>query len=643
MLQQMRDAQGWMIKGVLWAVVGAFVVTIFYSYGVENSNGPTRSDVATILGQRISVTEFQRAQNGLYRTYRDVFRNRTDIDLREQFNFREMALEQLAQRSILLRMASEENLHVTNAELYDRIAQISAFHENGQFDPARYQAVLRQQVPPIIPKQFEAEQRQTLLTEKLYDVVQTSVIVTEAEVEAAYRRQNTQIKARYVTLVPSLFTDQIKLTDEEIQAHYDSNQRQYEEAEQRQLRYVAVPPDSFPFTGEITSEMVLDYYDSHESDFTRPEQIQARHILFKVPKNSGAKQEADIRAQAESVLTTLRGGADFATLAKEHSDDTASAEQGGELGTFPRGRMVLPFEKAAFALTVGELSELVKTKFGFHILRVDDKIESGVKALTEVEADIQATLRKERESEAALAFVDDLMILLEENPKQFETLATQHELEVVTPPFVTRTGHVTKLESVPRLIPRVFELEKEVVEELSAPDGTHYLFQVVDIRSASVKPLEDVKNQVSEDLKQQRSHELARQMADDWAAQVQSGTSLSDLALSLNVAVVDTELFKRDEPVPQFGRSTAFNRTAFDLSPGNAGSVHEGVRHAVVQVTERQAANMDNFDAERETVRERQLTQKRQQARAAFENALRAEYLQLRQDGEIVVNPQYVF
>ena len=168
-------------------------------------------------------------------------------------------------------------------------------------------------------------------------------------------------------------------------------------------------------------------------------------------------------------------------------------------------------------------------------------------------------------------------------------------------------------------------------------------FQVIDIRPASVKPFEDVKDEVREDVKQQKSRELARQTADDWAAQVQSGDALSDLAATLKVDVVDTGLFKRDEPVPQFGHSAAFSRTAFDLSPGDAGSVHEGARHAIVQVTERQEAKMDGFEAERDTVRQRRLTQKRQQARSAFESALRAEYLQLRQDGEIVVNPQYVF
>jgi hypothetical protein len=148
---------------------------------------------------------------------------------------------------------------------------------------------------------------------------------------------------------------------------------------------------------------------------------------------------------------------------------------------------------------------------------------------------------------------------------------------------------------------------------------------------------------VQEDLQQQKSQERARQTADDWAAQVQSGTPLNELATSLEVEVVETELFKRDDAVPQFGRSAAFSKAAFDLAPGDAAPVHERGRHVVVQVTQRQAASMDGFEAEQTAVRQRLLTQKRQQARTAFDNALRSQYLQLRQEGEIVVNPQYVF
>src|SRR5574341_1684596 len=192
MLQWMREAQTWFIKGVLGAVVLAFVVTIFYQWGVQSSGGPTRAEVATIFGQPVNVRDFQRAYNAVQQRYRAIFRNQSAVDLSDRFNFREMALEQLATRAIILRLAEQYGVVVTEQELYDHIAGIEAFQEQGQFSPSRYQLVLRSQVPPIAPRQFEADQRQDLLLQKVSSLFTAGVHVTDAEVEQAYRRDHEQ-------------------------------------------------------------------------------------------------------------------------------------------------------------------------------------------------------------------------------------------------------------------------------------------------------------------------------------------------------------------------------------------------------------------------------------------------------------------
>ncbi len=641
MLQQMREAQGWLIKGVLWAVVFAFIATSLY-FGMSNS-GPAPSEVATVLGQRVSIAEFQRVQNNLYQNYRNIFGNRADFDLRERFNFREMALEQIVRQALLKRMAKRERLDVTDAELYESIAAIPAFQEEGKFDPDRYLAVLRQQVPPIVPQTFEEQQREAILAQKVYRLVDAGVHVTESEVVDAYQRDNEQAAARYVTLIPSLFTDQITLTDEELQAYYETEQDRYQNPEQRQIKYVTVAPTRFPYKGDIAPDLIEDYYGNNEDEFTQAEQVQARHILLKVPSNVSDEREAEIRTQAEALLQQLRDGADFAELAQAHSEDTATAEKGGDLGTFPQGQMVAPFDEAVFALDVGALSEPVRTTFGFHIIRLDDKIEAGTKSLEEVKEEIENTLRQEREKEAALAFVDDIMVFLEEDPQQFEALAEQHDLSITTAPFVPRTGRLPDLAQAPQIVTRAFALNQGAIETQSTPDGTHYIFQVAGIQEASTIPFEEAKERVTNDLKQQKSRDLANQTADEWAAKMQSGTSLDELAKTLDVQVAETGLFKRNDNIPQYGRSAAFSRMAFDLQPGASAAVHDRTRHAVIQVTERKPAEMADFEAQKQTTREQLLRQKQQQSRAAFDNALRDEFQQLRESGDIVVNPQYVF
>jgi len=641
MLRQMREAQGWLIKGVLWAVVFAFVATSLY-FGMSGS-GPAPSEAATILGQRVSIAEFQRVQNNLYQNYRNMFGNRADFDLRERFNFREMALEQIVRQTLLQRMAKRERLDVTDVELYESIADIPAFQEEGKFDPERYLAVLRQQVPPIVPKVFEEKQRDALLAQKVYSLVDAGVKVTDAEVVDAYRQDNEQASVRYVTLLPGLFTAQVTLTDEELQAHYEAQQDRYQNPEQRQIKYVTVAPARFPYTGDIAPDLIEDYYNNHKDEFTRAEQVQARHILLKVPSNVGDEREAEIRTKAESLLQQLRDGADFAKLAQEYSEDTATAEQGGDLGTFPQGQMVAPFDKAVFALEVGALSEPVRTTFGFHIIRLDDKIEASTRSLEEVKEEIANKLRQEREKETALAFVDDIMVFLEEDPQQFEALAKQHDLDITMAPFIPRTGSLPNLAQVPQIVTRAFALNQGAIDIQSTPDGTQYIFQVAEIREASTIPFEEAKERVTNDLQQQKSLDLANQTADDWAAKMQSGTSFDELAKTLGVQVAETGFFKRNDSIPQYGHSAAFSRMAFDLKPGASAAVHDGTRHAVIQVIERKPADMAAFEAQKQTTREQLLRQKRQQARMAFDNALRDEFQQLRESGDIVVNPQYVF
>ena len=371
--------------------------------------------------------------------------------------------------------------------------------------------------------------------------------------------------------------------------------------------------------------------------------MRARHILVKVAPSASAAQEEEARTRAEALLTSLRNGEDFATLAQQHSEDTATAAKGGDLGYFPRGQMVQPFEDVAFALPVGQLSELVRSPFGWHILRVEDKHEAAIKPLAEVEPEVRDKLREDKARDAAVAFVDDLLAALEANPQQFAELAQQHELEVVTTPFIAATGQVEGLDGVPDLVKRVFTLPELGVDTLQGKDGTSYVFQTAAIHPAMLQEFGAVQDRVTQELRLQKSSELAQQQAEDWVTKVRTGTPLADLAAGLSVPVVETGLFKRRDPIPELGRQVDFSRVAFGLQVGEVGAAHDSARHLVLQVTERQPADMQTYMTDKPEYRQRLLEEKRQQAAAAFQQFVHAQYQKLRQQGEIVVNPQYIF
>jgi peptidyl-prolyl cis-trans isomerase D len=639
----MRSAQTWVIKGVLLAVVLAFVVTIFYQWGVQSAGGPTRSEVATIFGQPVSIREFQNISNALQQRYRDIFRMQAEVDVNEQFNFREMALEELARRAILLRLAPQYGVVVTQQELEDHIAGMALFQDQGRFSLARYQALLRSQVPSITPRQFEEQQRQALVLQKVTTLLTEGIQVTDAEVEQTYRRDYERLAARYVILTTTSFEAQVIMTDEELQGYYEAHKERYREPEQRQIRYVAIPLQRFTLHYEPAAEDVSEYYTRHLDMFQGREQVRARHILFKVASSAVVEQEEQARGRAAAVLDALRNGADFATLAQQHSEDTATATQGGDLGYFPRGQMVAPFEEVAFSLPVGQLSELVRTPFGWHILQVEDKRGAATRPLAEVEPEIKDKLRNDKAGDAAAVFVDDLLTAIEANPQQFVAFAQQRDLEVVTPPFIPATGRVEGVQGVPDLVKRIFVMPELGVDTREGQDGTHYVFQTAGIRPSTLHEFGAVKDRVGSDLRAQKSVELARQQAEEWATQVRAGTPLADLAAAQSLQVVETGLFKRRDPIPQLGQQAGFSRVAFGLQVGEVGTASAGAQHFVLQVTERQPAEMQAYAADKVDYRKKLLDQKRQQAGMGFQQFLHAEYQKLRQQGDIVVNPEYIF
>ena len=492
-------------------------------------------------------------------------------------------------------------------------------------------------------QQFETEQRLSLMQGKMYALVQQGAQVTDVEAEQEYRREHQQVSVRYVTLVPALFESEATVGDQDVTDFYDSNKESYREPERRRIRYAVVSPDPFEVAREFTDDEIRDYYESEPQSFVQDEQARARHILFRLPQNAAPEREERVRAAAAEVLEQLRGGADFAAAAAEHSEDEGTAEAGGDLGFFPRGTMLPQFEEEAFSLPLGELGDLVRTPLGFHVLRVEERLEAGVKPLEETRQDVIDAMIDWKAQDAAMMFVDDLVVAMDEAPERFAELAAQQGLDVKTTPFVEATAFIEELAQAPQIVGRAFSLRGQAVDAMAAPNGDHYLFQVAETQPDKVPPLEDILERVTQDARDAKGADLASEAGLAWVTRLQEGGALAELAGELELQVAETGWFKRNEPVPELGNLGEFRRAAFRLQPEAADAIAQGDRTYVIRVIGFRGADMSAFKDDLAAYREQVLSRKQSRLVQAFQESLAARYQQLLRDGSLVVNPQYVF
>ena len=259
-------------------------------------------------------------------------------------------------------------LTVSDAEVAQRIYEIPAFHQNGAFNEEIYTRVLGVQRPPLAKAEFEESLRQSLLVEKLRGALTEWVNVRDSEVENEYKRRNQKVKAEIVVVSADKFKAQVNVTDKDIADWFDSHKESYRVGEKRKIKYLLVDMEQTRTKTIVPPSEIERYYQTNEAQFTTPEQVRASHILLKTE----GKDEAAVR-EGRTLLKQVKSGADFAALAKKNSEDEGSAPQGGDLDYFGRGRMAKEFEDAAFALQPGQISDLVKSPFGLHIIKVADR------------------------------------------------------------------------------------------------------------------------------------------------------------------------------------------------------------------------------------------------------------------------------
>src|SRR5471030_1253555 len=371
-----------------------------------------------------------------------------------------------------------------------------AFQESGGFiGEARYQQLLRMQRPPMVASEFEDNVRRGLSVEKLRGSLTDWLSVNDADLEKEYRRRNDKVKLAVVSFTADSFRTQVTATDADVASYFDGHKNDFKIPEKRKIRYLLIDIDGLRAKVVVPAADIEREYNNNSEQYTTPEQVRASHILLK----TDGKDDAAVKAKAEELLKQAKAGADFAELAKKNSEDTDSAKNGGDLDYFGRGRMVAEFDQAVFAMEAGQISDLVKSQFGYHIIKLVDKKPATTRALAEVRQQITDQLAYER----AQAQAADLSTALEKQiskPADLDKAAKAQGLVVQESGFFARDEPILGLGPSPEAANRAFEMKQgDVAGPLRASRG--FVFQTLVARQDPYVPkVEEVKDKVREEV-----------------------------------------------------------------------------------------------------------------------------------------------
>ena len=488
MLDRMRRHRGW-LKWSLALVVLAFIVFYIPDFLRQDNTPSPNAVVARVGGQEITIAAFRRAYQSQLQAYQRAYGGSINEQLLKQMGIDKQILQQLIDERAAIAEAQRLGLVVSDAEVAQRISVIPAFQQNGQFAGRQvYEQVLRMQRPPLTTEEFEENLRSALLVEKLRAAVTDWVAVSDADLEREYRRRNEKVKLEMVVFTPDAVQKDVTVTDAEAAAEFEKRKDRYKVPEKRKIRYLLVDADAVKAKIVVPPGDVERSYQQSIQQYSTPEQVRASHILLKTE----GKDEAAVKAKAEGLLKQVKSGADFAELAKKFSEDEASAKAGGDLDFFGRGRMVKEFEDIAFTLAPGAISDLVKTQFGYHIIKVVDKKPAATRPLEEVRQQIADQLAYERAqaqvSELATTLAGDI-----KRPADLETVAKARGLTVQDSAFFTKEEPISGLGPAPDVASEAFLMKEAAVAGPARVPRGQVFFTMTGKQDAHVPKLDEVR------------------------------------------------------------------------------------------------------------------------------------------------------
>lgn len=557
-------------------IIVVIIALVFIFWGVGTNLSGSRQAALVVNGDEITFQEFQQAYDRAYQRLSEQFGGNVPKGMAETFGVKQQVINQLIQAALLRQGAEEMGLQVSEQEIRKIIEGMVQFQQDGEFSMEQYKNVLA--ANRMAPTKFEASMQIDKLSEiAAREIGNFAVVATDIEIEELYSQVNEKVGVKYVKISPDLFSDKVVIDDAALQEWFATVKENYKTEPQIKLRYL---PFTFEAVGnkiEIDAAKVEEYYQNNLSKFQTLEQRHARHILFKAGDDDSPTVHEAKKKRAEEVLELALGGGDFATLARQYSEGP-SKDNGGDLGFFSRGSMVPAFEDAVFTLQKGDISPVVKSPFGYHIIQLEEIRPASTRPLAEVRAEIIKTLqRKEAE---ALAFqvansayegiisAGSLDKYGKDNP----------DVQILETDFFTKSNAPAELQQDPLFLDRAFALNKGELSSLIKGQSGYAIFFAEDVKEPEIPEFKTIRKSLETDYRKAKSIEMAESAASTLLASLQEGNDLESLADEQGLTVKDSGLLSRrgqngEQTFPESLLESAFTLSSQQPYPEAPGRV----------------------------------------------------------------------
>jgi peptidyl-prolyl cis-trans isomerase D len=619
MLSLMRKHAGtWMIKIILGAIV---VVFVFWGVGSYTSRRSGR--VADVNGTIVTLDDYRHTYSNLVEQVRQSFGNNLSDELIQTLQLRKRALDQLVDRVLMLQAAEKLKIQVSDEELTQTIRNFSAFQTAGVFDNQRYLNTLSR--TKLSPETFEEQQRELLIIDKLETFITGNIKVSDIEAQQWYGWNNAEVDLDYVLLEPGQFKN-IEPTADEIRDFFDQHKETYKTDPEIKVRYLHLKPGNFAAKVTVAEEDIRDYYESNPEKFKNPKTVHARHILIKVDQNAKPEEVESARQRAEDVLKMAKEGRDFAALARQYSEGPTKTK-GGDLGTFRREAMVKPFADKAFSMAAAEISDPVRTRFGWHIIKVEKINPAKTRSLDEAREEIQKTLKAERSRNLAYDEAEAVYDATFEG-QNLVNIAQERDLKILTTELFTQKSPPKEIKNAARFASAAFSLPINEISDVQEFGDGYYLMEVVDKVPSKVPELKAVEDKVKKDVIKEKQDAKVLAEANTFLTELKNGQPFVTASQKFKLAPKKTGFFKRNGSIPTIGYEAEIARTAFKLSDHNQlpGEPIKGQKgYYVIRFRQRQEPASNGFEKEKAAIKERLLQQKTFKTIEAWLNRIKSE------------------